>query len=396
MSTNTILQETYYNNNYPSTLKLFEMVKSKGVTMKETQKFLKDQLVYQLHFKPKPQPRRNQGSIVSGFENQMWMADLVDFQDVATRNKGYSYILTIVDVFSKKAQAIPLKNKGSDEMVAAFEKAFKERQPDVMKTDNGTEFINKDVDKVFDKYGITHILNQAGNHKEMGNIEKFNQTLLNMLFKGFTDNSNLKWIDTLTNVVNIYNNTFNGAIKSTPNDYDHQKLANQNAEKALDAPFPKLKKGDKVRMKIDKGAFGRGYTQNWSTDVFIVDSVTRGGLYTINGKKYHYDDLQKIDKVETNPFKTTKEPVISQPAIRSQLTTEKRLKQLDKEIGRDIVPNVRKVKRVVETGKKKQAIEQTKVIQQQRKEERVKKLVERTTGDATMKPRKIVSLSSFY
>jgi len=69
---------------------------------------------------------------------------------------------------------------------------------------------------------------------------------------------------------------------------------------------------------------------------------------------------------------------------------------LDKEIGRDIVPNVRKVKRVVETGKKKQAIEQTKVIQQQRKEERVKKLVERTTGDATMKPRKIVSLSSFY
>jgi hypothetical protein len=371
------------------------MVKTKGVTMKETQQFLKDQLVYQLHFKPKPQPRKNQGSIVAGFENQMWMADLIDFQDVATRNKGYSYILTIIDVFSKKAQAIPLKNKGSDEMVVAFGKAFKESKPDVLKTDNGSEFINKDVENLFNKYDITHILNQAGNHKEMGNIEKFNQTLLNMLFKGFTDSSNLKWIDTLTDVVNIYNNTFNGAIKSTPNAYDHQKLANQNAEKALNAPLPKLKKGDKVRMKIDKGAFGRGYTQNWSTDVFAIDSVTKGGLYTIDGKKYHFDDLQKIDKVETNPYKTT-ERVISQPAIRSMLTTEKRLKQLDKEIGKDIVPNLRKVKRVVETGKKKQAVEQTKVIKEQKKEERVRKLVERTTGDATMKPRKIVSLSSFY
>jgi len=395
MNNHNILQDTYYKNNYPSTLKLFEMVKTKGVTMKETQQFLKDQLVYQLHFKPKPQPRKNQGSIVAGFENQMWMADLIDFQDVATRNKGYSYILTIIDVFSKKAQAIPLKNKGSDEMVVAFGKAFKESKPDVLKTDNGSEFINKDVENLFNKYDITHILNQAGNHKEMGNIEKFNQTLLNMLFKGFTDSSNLKWIDTLTDVVNIYNNTFNGAIKSTPNAYDHQKLANQNAEKALNAPFPKLKKGDKVRMKIDKGAFGRGYTQNWSTDVFAIDSVTKGGLYTIDGKKYHFDDLQKIDKVETNPYKTT-ERVISQPAIRSMLTTEKRLKQLDKEIGKDIVPNLRKVKRVVETGKKKQAVEQTKVIKEQKKEERVRKLVERTTGDATMKPRKIVSLSSFY
>ena len=395
MNNHNILQDTYYKNNYPSTLKLFEMVKTKGVTMKETQQFLKDQLVYQLHFKPKPQPRKNQGSIVAGFENQMWMADLIDFQDVATRNKGYSYILTIIDVFSKKAQAIPLKNKGSDEMVVAFGKAFKESKPDVLKTDNGSEFINKDVENLFNKYDITHILNQAGNHKEMGNIEKFNQTLLNMLFKGFTDSSNLKWIDTLTDVVNIYNNTFNGAIKSTPNAYDHQKLANQNAEKALNAPLPKLKKGDKVRMKIDKGAFGRGYTQNWSTDVFAIDSVTKGGLYTIDGKKYHFDDLQKIDKVETNPYKTT-ERVISQPAIRSMLTTEKRLKQLDKEIGKDIVPNLRKVKRVVETGKKKQAVEQTKVIKEQKKEERVRKLVERTTVDATMKPRKIVSLSSFY
>ena len=395
MNNHNILQDTYYKNNYPSTLKLFEMVKTKGVTMKETQQFLKDQLVYQLHFKPKPQPRKNQGSIVAGFENQMWMADLIDFQDVAPRNKGYSYILTIIDVFSKKAQAIPLKNKGSDEMVVAFGKAFKESKPDVLKTDNGSEFINKDVENLFNKYDITHILNQAGNHKEMGNIEKFNQTLLNMLFKGFTDSSNLKWIDTLTDVVNIYNNTFNGAIKSTPNAYDHQKLANQNAEKALNAPLPKLKKGDKVRMKIDKGAFGRGYTQNWSTDVFAIDSVTKGGLYTIDGKKYHFDDLQKIDKVETNPYKTT-ERVISQPAIRSMLTTEKRLKQLDKEIGKDIVPNLRKVKRVVETGKKKQAVEQTKVIKEQKKEERVRKLVERTTGDATMKPRKIVSLSSFY
>jgi hypothetical protein len=387
-----ILQQAYYKNNYPSQDKLHKLVKDKGVSVSDTRKFLKDQLVYQLHFKPKPAPRKS-ARRVGGLKNEMWMADLIDMQDVGTRNRGYNYILTIIDVFSKKSQAIPLKNKGSGEMVSAFKQAFEETQPQTLKTDNGTEFINREVAKLFEDKNILHLLNQAGNHKEMGNIEKFNQTLLNMLFKSFTDNGNLQWIDILADTVATYNNTYNSAIKSKPNEYDSRAIHNNVVDEVDKAP--KLNKGDQVRLRIDKGAFGRGYTQNWSTDLHTIDSVTRGGLYNINGKKYNIEDLQQVGRVETNPFKTT-ERIIAQPTVRKELNTEKRLKQLRKEINTlEVAPNTRKSARVQEQKLKEVAAENAKLDKLKRKDDLLRDLIERTAGDATMKPRRLKSLKEF-
>ena len=59
-------------------------------------------------------------------------------------------ILTVIDVFSKYAWAIPVKNKGGPEMKNAFELLFQmsnPRTPDKLQTDAGKEFLNKDVQK---------------------------------------------------------------------------------------------------------------------------------------------------------------------------------------------------------------------------------------------------------
>ena len=72
-------------------------------------------------------------------------------------NSGYKYILTVIDVFSKFAWAIPVKSKGSKDMVEAFQTLFKKSAPRVptrLQTDAGLEFLNKEVQSIFKKHNI--------------------------------------------------------------------------------------------------------------------------------------------------------------------------------------------------------------------------------------------------
>ena len=58
--------------------------------------------------------------VVVGGPNQQWQADLVDMSRLKKVNDGTTFILTVIDVFSKLAWCIPLKNKSAASLVAAF------------------------------------------------------------------------------------------------------------------------------------------------------------------------------------------------------------------------------------------------------------------------------------
>ena len=106
------------------------------------------QASYSLHKPSRKNFKRNQ-TVVGGIDQQ-WQADLADMQALSTRNKGTKFILTFIDVFSKYAWAIPVKNKGGPEMKNAFELLFqmsKRPKPDKLQTDSGKEFLNKEVQK---------------------------------------------------------------------------------------------------------------------------------------------------------------------------------------------------------------------------------------------------------
>ena len=75
--------------------------------------------------------------------DEQWQADLVDMQSFARDNKGIKFLLTVIDVLSKRAWPVPLKNKTSVEIIKAFEKNFKEgRKPEKLQIDAGSEFMN--------------------------------------------------------------------------------------------------------------------------------------------------------------------------------------------------------------------------------------------------------------
>ena len=75
----------------------------------------------------------------------MWQADLVEMIPYATSNDGVNYLLTVIDVFSHKAWARPIKHKIGQEVKQAFESLFQETQgqlPNKLQTDQGKEFEN--------------------------------------------------------------------------------------------------------------------------------------------------------------------------------------------------------------------------------------------------------------
>ena len=62
--------------------------------------------------------------VYSSFRDKIWSADLADMQSLSKYNKGIKYLLCAIDLFSKYAWAVPLKDKRGIPMVNAFQKAI--------------------------------------------------------------------------------------------------------------------------------------------------------------------------------------------------------------------------------------------------------------------------------
>ena len=78
-----------------------------------------------------------------------------------SRDKGQQFIWTVIDMFSKRAWAIPIKNKWGKEMVAAFQKIFKDAHPGKparLETDARTEFLIRDLHGFLKREGLHHFV----------------------------------------------------------------------------------------------------------------------------------------------------------------------------------------------------------------------------------------------
>ena len=69
-------------------------------------------------------------------------ADLDDMQLISKFNKGFRFLLFVIDIFSKYSWVVPLKDKKGVSIVNAFQKILDEsnRKPDKIRVDKGSEF----------------------------------------------------------------------------------------------------------------------------------------------------------------------------------------------------------------------------------------------------------------
>jgi len=236
----------------------------------------KRQLVEELHAPARRNfPRRR--VIVRGYDD-LWQADVVDMRSYSRLNKGHKYILTVIDVLSKYAWAVPLKSKSGNEMSETIAKiiADDKRCPKNFQTDRGKEFYNASVQKLMKKHNINHYSTYSVMKASV--VERFNRTLKNNMWKMFTLNGNYKWIDELSRLVAEYNTRKHRTIGMRPADVTPaiaEKLLNTVYSNVKIAAPTKFKVGDSVRVSKYKTIFEKGFTPNWTTEVFKIVEVQK-------------------------------------------------------------------------------------------------------------------------
>ena len=137
--------------------------------------------------------------------DETWQADLVEMQSYARVNKGYRYMLTVIDIFSKYSWVISVKKKTGEDVTAAIKSVLREsgRVPKNLHTDRGKEFYNKNFQTLMMKYGIN--LYSTFNNLKASICERFNRTLKNEMWKKFSHRGNYKWLDILPDLLTAYN-----------------------------------------------------------------------------------------------------------------------------------------------------------------------------------------------
>ncbi|WP_375654902.1 hypothetical protein [Bartonella sp. CL46QHWL] len=141
-SSEQYLRELYYNPDspvaYSSLSKIWKQVKEDGklIKQKEVKEFLETQPTHQLH-KPAIKKFIFRKTMVS-YIDQQWQADLVDMQKFESKNKGFRFILTVIDLFSRFSWALEGKSKRGEEIRDAFKLVFREARSSLMTVQNFT------------------------------------------------------------------------------------------------------------------------------------------------------------------------------------------------------------------------------------------------------------------
>lgn len=209
--------------------------------------------------------------------DDLWQADLIDMQALAKKNCNHKYILAVIDTFSKYAWVVPLKRKTKNDVFNAFQSIiFKDgRVPKNLQTDLGTEFFNDKFKELTSTNNINHYSTYST--KKASIAERFIRTIKSKMYKEFSIKGNYKWIDgTLHHLINKYNNTYHRTIGTKPvkvNDDNKQDIMKRymKINQSYNNKNKKIYKvNDFVRISKYKGTFEKGYTPNWSTEIFKI------------------------------------------------------------------------------------------------------------------------------
>ena len=250
----------------------------------------------------------NKRKVYSQFRDNIWGVDLADMQSLSKRNKGIKYLLCAIDLFSKYAFVVPLKDKKGISIVNAFNKIIKQSngcakgtsvqqvKPNKTGVDQGSQFYNRVFKKWLSDNDI--IMYSTFNEGKSVVAERFIRTLKNKLYKHMTATGKNVYYDVLDDVVNGYNNTKHNTIKMKPkyvkNDTGKSSAIACNKRVDIDEHNKKSARynvGDRVRISKFKNIFAKGYTPNWSTEIFIVNKINDTVPYTYNLKDLNDEEI---------------------------------------------------------------------------------------------------------
>lgn len=230
----------------------------------------KRQIAEELH-----RPRRthyDRRSVVLKSRDDLFQIDLAEFIPYHRQNKGYKYILFVIDCFTKYSWAVPLKSKRGADIVKAIEPILAKRNIVHVQSDLGKEFYNSKFSTLMKKYNINHYSTYSTLKASI--CERLIRTIKTKLYRELTAQGSHNWISILNKVMDEYNNSVHRTIKMTPTYADNNPSAviirstvNKTKQKI------KFRRGDYVRVSSNKVVFEKGYLSNWSFEIFTIAKV---------------------------------------------------------------------------------------------------------------------------
>jgi len=312
MGTKNSLDVVYTDPRAPGSFGGTRILKRYGARSdRETKNYLSSKDAYTLH---KPRrirfPRRKTYS--KGITD-LYQIDLVDLSALSPFNDGMRYLLTCIDVFSKRAWAAPIGTKSARDVVDAFEKILSDRKCNMVQSDKGKEFLNAAFQSMLQSRGI-HFYTSENDDLKASVVERFNRTLKTKMYRYFTHANTRRYVDVLDDLLHSYNNTYHRSIGMAPAEVGPH---NEDRVRARLYPLkPKMFKwkygvGNKVRIAMQRQPFRKGYLGEWSQEIFEIASrlpttpVTYE-LRDLSGElikgRFYEPEIQKVLKSDDENF----------------------------------------------------------------------------------------------
>lgn len=302
------MYEHYYDPEKPGSYSGFSSFAREFGNGPAARRFLEAQNAYTMHKQLRRRfPRRR--TYAKGI-NDLWQADLMETGAISGHNDGHRYVLTCIDVFSKRARAIPLKTKSGSEIVDAFRRLIENGEKcTFLQTDKGSEWLNSKFQTFLRENDIRFYTSENEDIKAAV-VERFNRTLRMKMNRYFTGKNTYRFVDVLDALIRSYNNTKHRSIGMAPNEVDasNEHLVRKRLyplKKLAGKPKWKFAQGDHVRISARKTAFEKGYYAKWSEEIFVVKHryptvPPTYGIEDLSGEpikgRFYAQELQKIVK----------------------------------------------------------------------------------------------------
>ena len=322
------LANIYYDPNHPGAYggveKLYRAVRKEGkfvIGRTKIRNWLLKQEDYAVHRETRSKFKRRR--VVAPFVDYQWDVDTANMTFYKKENDGYAFFVLAIDILSKFIWTVPLRTTTGQEMVLALKRMFAAgRKPTHLRSDQGMEFVNRNVKALLKKEGVTHNVVKASY------AERAIKTIKSRLVRYMTHKQTHRWIDILPKVTESYNQTYHRSIKRSPQSvkpkdsvelwkrqYDTIPMSNSNRRHVSAVPKFKYKVGDLVRVSFLRRPFQREYDERWSRELFVVNQrfmsdnipqyclkdyageLVSGTFYSNQLKKAHEQTNYLVEKV---------------------------------------------------------------------------------------------------
>jgi hypothetical protein len=320
------LSKLYYDISRPEGFSSAQKLSAaSGVKLNDVKKWLSSQDAYTQHKPVRRKFTRNR-YLVSKIK-QFYEADLADMKNIKSENNGFKYILCVIDIFSKKAWGVALRDKKCATVAKALKTIFSRAgSPKYFRSDRGREFIGPEVRKILKNNSITQILTNNEDIK-CAVVERFLRTIKERIYRYFTHYGKKKYIHILQDVFNSYNNSRHSAIGLAPNAVNENNVEEvynylysgkgryQKLDFKENARESALKVDDCVKLATAKHKLDKGYHPNWSYEVFKIAKIIKRNpvvykLLDWQGEEvsgvWYEPELQKVTVLDDQIFRIEK------------------------------------------------------------------------------------------